>query len=297
MANETAETNQGTVFSQNRGGRQATPMNLSDPRGGATTKTPTQATQPSQVPEDSLESKATPKADPKKEVDWQKRHADLRAHADKKEKELGGQLTETLTTLADVQAELESMKTAQAKQSMLTDEQLTALSQEYPEFDKLAVTRGQQAAQDEVKALKAEINALKTQVVSTQVDRERNALLELHPDVPQIESSSEFREWFGNQPAGVQNLFTNDVTADIARGLDIYKSEAGLDSKAKKAKKLEETMAVKTDEPPLNPTGSKEKIWTRSEIKAVGQNPNAKDFAEKMAEINQAAREGRVVQD
>jgi hypothetical protein len=290
MANNTA-TPENQVFSQNREYRQHTPVHLTDPRGGQSAKQQDTATQAQPTP--SQEASQAPKTDPEDTVDWKKRHADLRSHATKRETELGEQLKIALEQLTQEKNAIKALKEAQANQSLLTDEQLKLLSEEYPEFDKLARTRAYQAHDPKVSELESKVKELESKLTTSHVEKARNELAALHPDFTSIEKSTEFKDWAEEQPTGIRNLFASSDIRDIARGLDIYKAEKGLDNKSQKKKELEKTMAVKTEEPPIRPEGRQERLWTTSEIKAL--NPNAKDFAEKMAEVNQAAREGRVV--
>ena len=151
-------------------------------------------------------------------------------------------------------------------------------------------------ASKETEDLKEEINSLKKLNQSISKEKAEARLARLHPDFEEIRESDEFHGWANSQPEDIKKwVYGNNADAELAsRAIDLFKQDTG---------KSKQKSEVSGDTVPASEmvkvTNSKDigygtrKIWTRSQIAAMSQS----EFAKNEKAIEEAAREGRVVND
>ena len=255
-----------------------TPVNLVDPRTGKQ-ETPTDT--PSAAPDPATQNK-----DPKGEETWEKRHADYRSWTDKRIDALVEQNKTLLENLAAKDREIHQVKSAK-RELPASEDELKEFSESYPVWDRVIEAKAMKLSQGEVDALRSEVEALRNQLKDEKTEKAKAKLKDLHPDWEKLEKDPVFNSWFAEQPEGVKNLIRSSDIYEIARGLDLFKKEAGF--KSKKERDLEASLAVKT-EATVVPEENKPKIWTTSEIKKMP----TREYEKYQEEINKARLEGRI---
>lgn len=223
--------------------------------------------------------------DPEIEI-LEKRYSDLQSYNDKRLSELSEQLRQV--TLAHAKTMEELTKAKIAKRTLpLNDEEFEATAKDFDLIDKLAHTRASKVYAEESAGLVGEVEALKKELYEIKKKEARQKLKDLHPDFEKIEADPSFKVWAEAQPAGIKALFLSDNIYEVAKGLSLYKDDAGI--KSRKEKELEESLAVSTTTTP-KPEGRGEKRWKISDIKKL----SAREFEKYADEINKAQKEGRI---
>lgn len=222
------------------------------------------------------ESKSTSDED----ESWKKRYSDLRSHLNDKANEI-----------KDLKNKLKELEAKPDISKLASEEDLEAFEKDNPEvytlFKTLAVKTN--------KELEEQLKELKEQQAQVAQERAFNEVLKVHPDADEIRHSDKFKEWYKEQTRAIQALISSDSAIDAIKGLNLYKEEQGISSKAtvtKKQEKAQAAQAVKGSAPKASPSDTK-KIWKESEIEKL----SSSEFSKLKAEINKAKLEGRLVYD
>jgi hypothetical protein len=265
--------------------RQRSPLSLTNP----STKQDEAATSAthSQAPS----SQATPKTDPAQTVNWEKRYGDLRADTEKRTAELVEQLRLAHDAQAEKDRQLQEARTVK-RVLPLNDEELKALQESFPEWNKLATTQAIKIAEEELAPVKKEMDDLRKQLKEQKTKEAKEWLSKIHPDWQKFQTDDEFKVWYLEQPQGIKSLIDSDNVHEVSRGLDLYKKEKNINTKTKKDIELEASMGARVDSP-LNPEAPLVKLWKRSEIKKM----TAREYEKNAVEINKAQSEGRILDE
>jgi hypothetical protein len=116
-------------------------------------------------------------------------------------------------------------------------------------------------------------------------------LIAIHPDVEHLKRDPDFLSWASNQLPAVRALLESERVEDVARGIDIYKKDAGITYKTAKQKEeeaLAASMSVPTN-PRVEVGSGGGKIWRASEVNAIPRN----QYHKYEGEILKALAEGR----
>lgn len=249
--------------------------------------------------EDTLEGAAsdedqnTQTPDPDDNTDWKKRADDRQTYINKLKEDLKAKDD----ALAKKAKELEDAQKIK-KVLPLTEEEEDELGQSFPQWSKLAETKANKATDALREELMKDINVLNLQLAEYKKKDARTALKKYHPDFEKYDDGGEhfeaFKEWYLEQPTGVQNLVKSENILEVAKALDMFKKDVGIRSRSKKEKDLEASQSVSIDTPP-KPEGSSKRTWKRSEIRALSK--NLEEYAKHQEDINVAMREGRIIND
>ncbi len=265
--------------------RQTKPVNLVDPRGGQAQPTDTQNTgTPAQ------DTSATAPVEIQKELEsLQKRLNDRTSFYDKRLAEMSEHTKSLVEKLAEVEAENKALKTAK-KPLPASDDELREFAELHPDWARIIEAKAMQVAQTELEIAKEKAEKREKQLQDIKAKEAKDKLRQLHPDFETLEHDAQFKQWYSQQPKGVQNLIVSSDIYECSRGLDLYKKEMGI--KTKKEKDLDASMSVNVSAPAVNTEENKPKVWTTSEIKKL----NPRQYEKVAEEIAKALREGRVVQ-
>lgn len=162
--------------------------------------TTTPSLQPSNSPENNSNA-----------VDWEKRYSDARRYQQE---------------LQDKIKELETIAVSKTKEALPKSEaELAAWKKDHPDLYDTIRTVYAKEAEDlvaQVNTAKAELDSIKNANKKESVFSE---VLKEHQDANQIRNSQQFKEWYGNQSAGVRSLIDSFDARDISRGIHLFKAD------------------------------------------------------------------------
>lgn len=237
--------------------------------------------------EEEEKEEAKVEAQPYKKVDYKKRYDDLKRHYDdkvntfkQKEEELHAQL----------RANRPKYKAPKSK------EELSEFKKNYPDVYDVVESVAHTQATKEMEDLKEEIKSLRNKNTEISKKEAEATLARLHPDFNTIRESDEFHQWADSQPEEIKGwIYSNATNATLAsRAIDLFKQDVG---KSKSKDEVSGDLVPASEMIQIKNSkevgyGSK-KIWTRSQIAAMSQS----EFAKNEKAIEEAQREGRVVND
>lgn len=214
--------------------------------------------------------------------DYEKRYKDLQSG--------------TTKVINDLKNQLNLMKQEQSKKAApalpKTPQELAKFKKDFPDvFDTMVSIAREEAIATDAR-LRESLESISATTNELNNKSEMTKLLEIHPDAEDIRASTEFANWFNEQPLEIQNII--DKSRDhraIAKQLTLYKTETGIVKKAKKAVK-DATKIVETNSPVV-PEGEQKPIIKASDVKKL----SPQMFAKYEAVIEEARREGRFIQD
>ncbi len=263
---------------------QIKPVNLVDPRTSQSNATATQGSDPAQAATQNTQS-----PDLQKELEaLQKRFNDRTSYYDKRIEQLVESEKQKLDALAAKDREIESLKISK-RELPASAEELETFAKDLPVWDRVIEAKAMKIVEERMAVAQKEIDRLNQKLQEDSINKVRNKVKELHPDVDTLEKDPQFVKWFNEQPQGIKNLVLSMDPYEISRGIDLFKRESGY--KTEKDRKLEASMAVRTDAATI-PEANKPKVWTTSEIKKM----TPREYERHADAINAAMREGRVVQ-
>ena len=236
--------------------------------------------------EDTPEEPA-PEDKPYTKVDYKKRYDDLKKHYDGRVNSFKAREEELLAEVKSNRPKYKAPK---------SPEEIAAFKKEYPDVYGVVESVSHLQASKEAEDLKEEINSLKKLNQSISKEKAEARLARLHPDFEEIRESDDFHNWANSQPEDIKKwIYGNNADAELAsRAIDLFKQDTG-----KSKNKSEVSGDTVPASEMVKVTNSKDigygtrKIWTRSQIAAMSQS----EFAKNEKAIEEAAREGRVVND
>lgn len=183
-------------------------------------------------------------------VDWEKRYSDARRYQQE---------------LQDKIKELETIAVSKTKEALPKSEaELAAWKKDHPDLYDTIRTVYAKEAEDlvtQVNAAKNELDSIKNANKKESVFSE---VLKEHQDANQIRNSQQFKEWYGNQSAGVRSLIDSFDARDISRGIHLFKADTTTTPQGNPYKSAEAAGAVDTRSSVSMPTQTK--AWTPQEI-------------------------------
>ena len=236
--------------------------------------------------EDTPEEPA-PEDKPYTKVDYKKRYDDLKKHYDGRVNSFKAREEELLAEVKSNRPKYKAPK---------SPEEIAAFKKEYPDVYGVVESVSHLQASKEAEDLKEEINSLKKLNQSISKEKAEARLARLHPDFEEIRESDDFHNWANSKPEDIKKwVYGNNADAELAsRAIDLFKQDTG-----KSKNKSEVSGDTVPASEMVKVTNSKDigygtrKIWTRSQIAAMSQS----EFAKNEKAIEEAARDGRVVND
>jgi chromosome segregation ATPase len=187
-------------------------------------------------------------------------------------------------TVADLQSQLAGAATRQDE----VDEELSRLSEEYPDIAQPLLKK--------LSRLEETVTQYRTQMATDQsqatLQVHFDTIRKSHPDMDDVVVSDDFTGWLERQSQLWQRVASEGSATEVVELLDRYKEAIGAapqqpESKVDKARRVAEPSLPKARKP--DPSSGK-RIWTRDEIRRM----SLSDFEKHQASIDQAYLEGRV---
>lgn len=226
------------------------------------------------------------------EATFKKRYGDLRRYAARKQKELEEELN-------SLKGQVNRPATQELPDVPEDDEEYTKWVEQYPDAARFVSKVATRESAKAVKALEAEINALKEKekrIARAQAELE---LSKVHPDWEDIRVDDKFHDWVATKSKAIQELLYSSETdfSGIADCLSLYKMETARttqnqDTKRKPRADVDAADLSVRRTPHTDPNTSV-KVYKESDIRKM----SAKEYAAKEADIDKAMNEGRFVYD
>ena len=161
----------------------------------------------------------------KEEESFKKRYGDLRRHMQDKEQEWKLRFEQ-----------LESQLNKAAKNELVlpkTEKDIDAWAKKYPDVAAIVEAIADKKAQERSSDIDNRLKEIESLRIQAKKDKAEAELMSLHPDFKQIRSDDAFHEWAESQPKWVQDaLYDNlDDAKSVARVIDLYKTDMGIDTK------------------------------------------------------------------
>ena len=210
---------------------------------------------------------------------YKKRYSDLRKHLNKQSEEI-----------KELKAQIEDASNKNASPPK-SKEEIEAWSKNNPE----AAAIMKAFAKAEAAKHEKEVQELKEAHEETQFIKAENAIRKMHPDFDELRESDDFHNWAGDQPKWVQDaLYKNhDDPKSVARVIDLFKVDNGMDIKSKKKTTKEAASQVKTKRTTkIDGEGVSGQI-----LESQVQKMSAKEYEARSDDIMEAIRSGKFVYD
>lgn len=218
---------------------------------------------------------------------WQKRYSDLQSYMDKEMNTLKSKYDAEKRAREEAEQLAKEAK-AQPVQYPVSDEEIKAWAEQFPDFHKTLITIVKKENDAKSQEILKEFKKLEDASKAIAAEKGRNELLKLHPDAFEIEKNPQFKEWLGAAKPGVRRLIESSDPYEIAEGLSLYK--ARFKPQAKTDNK-EASRAVSTNSKPALPEGKK--VWKESEVEKM----HWKAYSKNEKDIDLARKEGRFIYD
>jgi|10_taG_2_1085330.scaffolds.fasta_scaffold09817_2 hypothetical protein len=237
------------------------------------------------IEDESPDTATSPKPD---DVNWKKRHDDLKKHYDDKVNAHKQELEQVRAT-AVVEA-----PSAEPKAPPKTAEELEEFKESNPETYALM----ESITQEKTDKLSQQLEEVEERNKIVKIREAQVDLLKAHPDFNDIKIDPAFHAWAEAQDQGIQDWVYNNPYNGVlaARAIDLYKKDKGIVTDVAD-ENTQPAVAPDVDAASLVPTRntgasstSEPKIWTRREIKRMSLD----DYDRYEREINQAMEEGRI---
>tara|TARA_B100001094_G_scaffold287904_1_gene303720 strand:+ start:310 stop:1278 length:969 start_codon:yes stop_codon:yes gene_type:complete len=222
------------------------------------------------------------------EKNFKKRYGDLRRHQQDKEKEFAAKIEALETQLGKA-----------AKQELVlpkTDEELDAWSKEYPDVAAIIETIADKKSKSTAKDLEERMAELEELRITAKREKAEAELAGIHPDFIQIREDDSFHNWAKEQPKWVQDaLYENTEDAkSVARVIDLYKIDTGINTKPKKDNTAEKAAASSVKTKGAKPEADETKKMIRESEVA---NMSIKEYEKRAEDIMEAQRSGNFIYD
>ena len=229
-----------------------------------------------------------------KDVDWKKRHDDLKAHYDRgiqNAKEASeSQINELRTQVQELTDKV--LEKNSVSEMPKTIEEWGEFQKKYPELAAnmlTAATIVNKGSSDIVQQKLKQIEQ-KTDAINA-----REGIIELkkyHPDFEQIKDDPRFLEWFNSQPTEIKALIKSPNPKVIAAGLDKFKEFAGIKTQVQKVEaKKDATRDVKVPTGRVQIVECAKRTYSNAEIWKMSPN----EFEKNKDDIVAAQYDGRIV--
>lgn len=170
-----------------------------------------------------------PAATTPEEETFKKRYGDLRRHAQQKE---------TLFTkqINDLKSQMEQLTKAANQPMPKNKEEFETWKSKYPQIASFVETIADEKASEKAAQLNIELDGVKQKLTETEKEKAFATLKVLVPDIEDLVRSLEYKNWYQEQPAFVQEeLNTSEDPHRIAYWVNIYRmSVAKPEKQAKK---------------------------------------------------------------
>jgi len=218
------------------------------------------------------------------EKSFKKRYGDLRRHMQEKEKEWNERLEA-----------LEKRKATDAVVAPKSDEDIEAWAKQYPDVAGIVEKIASKKAKEMFSKAESRLQELDEAHNEALRMKAENAIRKAHDDFDELRQSDEFHDWAEAQPKWVKDaLYENaDDPASVIRVIDLYKVDNGMTNVAKKNnRKAAASTVAKGTRTSIDAKGISGQI-KESDVAKM----SAKEFEDRLDEINEAMSNGKFVYD
>ena len=221
------------------------------------------------------------------EKTFKQRYGELRRHQQEQKKELDAKI-EALQGQLDKAAKNELVLPK-------SEEEIEAWAKEYPDIagilEGISMKNAKKASEDIEKRM-AELEELR---VTARREKAEAELSTIHPDFIQIREDDTFHNWAKEQPKWVQDaLYENMEDAkSVARVIDLYKVDKGINTKNKNNADKAAAASVKTKGSVKAEPDEASKYIRESDVAAM----SIKEYEKRADEIMEAQRSGNFIYD
>ena len=219
------------------------------------------------------------------EKNFKKRYGDLRRHQQAKEAEYKKRLDE-------LEAQLTKNPTAE---QLATKEQIEAWALKNPNADKVIRTLAEEQAKAKLEDLEkrlADVEDMRTQARKQKAEAE---LLSLHPDFEEIRKDDAFHEWAKEQPEVLQAALYDkpDDVRGVARVLDLYKVDKGIDVKKKAPANKDAAKSVRSRSAAQPEADESASMLSESKVAKMSM----REYEKRFTEIQESMASGKFIYD
>lgn len=217
------------------------------------------------------------------EETFKKRYGDLRRFQQQREAELN--------------ARIKQLESASNKGSFeappKTPEEVQAWMRKYPDIAGIVLSLVEEKSGS--KNLDTRLQAIEQKEQELAKRQAISALKERHPDFDDLVApTSKLHKWAGEQPSWIQDiLYEGTNPTDVARILDLYKTENGIKTKRPQSQEQEAAKAVTGPSKTTPNVGTKGRTFKESEVADM----SPEEYEKLESEILAAHREGRIIHD
>lgn len=221
--------------------------------------------------------------------DWKKRYADLKSYTDKKMASFESSLNDLKTQNSDLSSKYQEVQISK-KTMPKTPEEFEEFKGRYPDLAAMIETAAMMVSGDQSKLVEAKLKQIEQANAQIQGERGWEELKKYHPDVESIKNDPMFGMWLEEQTPEVKSLIRSPNPKTIAKGLDLYKKDAGIKTPDQKAEERKNnTRAPQTPQRVEMNSGAK-RTYTELEILKMSE----AEFLKHKDDIVAAQYEGRI---
>ena len=223
----------------------------------------------------------------REEESFKKRYGDLRRHMQEKEQEWKTKFEQ-----------LEQSLTKAAKNELVlpkNEKDIEAWAKKYPDVAAIVEAIADRKAQERSADIDKRLKEVEQIRVQARKDKAEAELMSFHPDFAQIRSDDAFHEWAEGQPKWVQDaLYDNvDDAKSVARVIDLYKADMGIDTKRSGSSDKAAASSVKARARNTPEADDSKKYLRESEVNKM----STKEYEKNADAIMDAIRSGKFIYD
>ena len=220
----------------------------------------------------------------REEKSFKKRYGDLRRHMNEKEKEWKERLSA-----------LEKRMEGENIRPPKSTEDIEQWANKYPDVAGIVETIAAKKAQEMFSKAEGKLQELNEAHEEASRVKAENIIRKTHKDFDDLRAADEFHDWAEEQPKWVQDaLYENsDDPKSVIRVIDLYKSDKGLTTAAKKEKTKAAASSVTKRSKTQVDVADANDVIRESDVAKMSD----KEFEERSDDINKAIRSGKFLYD
>lgn len=222
------------------------------------------------------------------EATFKKRYGDLRAHSQRKEKELSDRITA-------LERQLQEAANKEIKFPK-SEEEIAEWAARYPDVAQIVETIAMKKAREQAAAIEGRLKEVDDMKAEAAREKAEARLMQLHPDFDEIRETQDFHDWVDEQPRWIKEaLYDNETdAASAARAIDLYKADKGI-TKGKTKTKQDDIAArhVSTSGSRSQPTATDTSKIYESKVAKM----SSREYEAMEDQILEAMRTGNFVYD
>lgn len=221
------------------------------------------------------------------EKTFKQRYGEIRKHMADKEKDWKSRIEK-------LESQLE--KSANKEFTLpKTKEDVEAWAKKYPDVAAIVEAIAEDKAMKQTLDLDDRLKEVEAMRLDARKQKAEAELLSLHPDFAEIRADEVFHEWASNLPKAMQNALYDDEydSKSVARVIDLYKVDNGIDSKPQKSDDKSAASSVKARSSAKPEENESASFLRESQIAKM----SAREYEKRMDEIQEAMRSGKFIYD